>query len=148
MTLYHRAFLLSDAHVACRFSHILAQSVVGWICIIRISRSTFSAMAIARSVSYVRCLNALDSSFCLGGSIYAISRAYILRYYKDFGIYWTMGGCPCTFVTSSTVAILPVSIPCIVPGSTSGLVEEPGILLLHLSDPNPPSRFSSSVGWK
>ena len=67
MTLYHMAFLLSDAHVSCRFSHTLAQSGVGWIFIIRISRGTSSAMAIVRSVSYIRCMKALDGSFCLGG---------------------------------------------------------------------------------
>jgi len=57
--------MTSDDNVACRFDHTLVQSVVGWSCVIRMSRGLVPPMAIVRNVSYTLRLNALGVSLCL-----------------------------------------------------------------------------------
>ena len=69
MTVYQVAFMTSDDHVACRFDHTLAQSIVGCSCVIHMSLSLLPAMSIVRTISYTLCLNALGIPLFLGGGL-------------------------------------------------------------------------------
>jgi len=51
------------------FSHTFVHSVVGWIRVILIALSSFTASDIVRSVWYIRRLKALGDSLSLGGLI-------------------------------------------------------------------------------
>ena len=60
--------MMSDDHVACRFDHTLAQSIVGYSCVIQMSLILLPAMNIVRTISYTLCLNALGIPLFLGGA--------------------------------------------------------------------------------
>jgi hypothetical protein len=94
ITIYQLAFMASDAHVVCRSAHTLAQSVVGWGFVIRLSVGLVFAMHIGRIVSYTLRRNALGISPYVEGSIYTISRAYIRKYSSVDGILPTSRGFP------------------------------------------------------
>jgi hypothetical protein len=51
MTVYQTDFASSDDHVVCRFFHTLAQSVVGWSFVARMSLGPFPAVDIVRKVT-------------------------------------------------------------------------------------------------
>jgi hypothetical protein len=98
---------------------------------IPISLGLLPAVDIMRNVSYTLRLKALGISLSLGGSISAVSTAYIRKYSKVFGILWTSigvgEGLLCIFAASSTVAILQIPIPRVGSGSKFGLAGVPGI---------------------
>jgi len=91
ITVYHVAFMTSDAHVSCRFAYTLAQSVVGWICVILMSRGMFSVIDIVRSDSYTQCLNALGVLLCFGGLCMPF-RGHILAGISRFSVSFVCGG--------------------------------------------------------
>jgi hypothetical protein len=102
MTVYHMDFASSDGHVVCRFFHTLAQSVAGWSFVTCMSLGRFPAVDIVRKALR---LKALIVSPCLGGSMLAMSSAYVRRYSKVFGILRVWGGSPWSLADPSTEAM-------------------------------------------
>jgi hypothetical protein len=94
MTLNQLTLIESAAHVAWRFSHTRSQSVVGNIIVMRTFLSGIAASLILRSVSYTLALKVRGASPYLGGSTYALSMAYIRKYFSLLGIPSTWGGFP------------------------------------------------------
>jgi hypothetical protein len=80
MTTQHIALMVSEAQIACGLVHTLAQSAVGCLNTILISRDVVPASLKARSVSYILRRHPLFPSPSIGGSTCAMSKAYLRKY--------------------------------------------------------------------
>jgi hypothetical protein len=138
--------MMSDEHIACRFDYTLVHSVVGWNCLNFMSGDLLPSLDIVGNVSYTLCLNTLCVSLCLGASVWAISRAYIRKYSRVFGILRTWGAFSLHVCSFYYCCHLQMPIQHVVPRSTSGLAVMLEILPPHPSDPFP--RCSFSAGWR
>ena len=107
MTLYHTDYASSNTHVVCTFFHTKAQSTDSLSCVTRISRGLFSAIDIVCKVLYARRLWVLGVSASFGGSVYAMSSAYMRRYTIVLGVLPMWGGLLGALADPRTETTLP-----------------------------------------